>query len=229
MSIHIHHIKKNHWLVGSLAIILLMACSAQRPAPQETAEPFRFKRLLFLPIEDMVRVYGENVTVQCRLCGNIITTSQVGEGAAEILTDRIETLLRQKEDFELIPISQAQGALSDILSGEKTELPERELLVKVGRALDADAILAGKVYRFVERDGSNFSVTSPASVAFDVTLIRVSDSRIMWTGHYDETQQSLFENIYRWSTFLKRGGRWVTAEKMAIDGLNRMFKEFPAP
>jgi hypothetical protein len=229
MSTRKHHSKQTPWFIGSIAIILLAACSAQKPAPQEATEPFNFKRLLLVPMVDMARVYGENVTVQCRLSGNIVTTGQVREGAAEILTDRLETLLKQKKDFELIPVSQAVGALSDILSGEKTELPERELLVKVGRTLDADAIMAGKVYRFVERDGSNYSVKLPASVGFDVNLIRVLDSRIMWTGHYDETQQSLFENIYRWNTFLKRGGRWITAEEMAFDGLDHILKKFPTP
>ena len=126
-------------------------------------------------------------------------------------------------------MSQAEGTLSDILSSEKEELSERKLLVMVGSELGADAILAGKVYRFIERDGTDYSIKSPASVAFDMMLIRVSDGRTLWTGHFDETQQSLFENIYQWGSFVKRKGKWITAEQLAIDGLNSMFRTFPKP
>jgi hypothetical protein len=199
------------------------------PAPEEAAEPFHFKRVLFVPIEDMARLYGENATVQCRLCGNIFTTGKVIKGADEILTDHLMSLLKQRKDLEIIPMSQAEGALSDILSSEKGGISERELLVNVGRLLDAEAILTGKVYRFLEREGTGYSVRSPASVAFDVLLIRVSDGETVWSGHYDETQQALFENIYQWDKFIRRKGKWITAEQMAIEGLNQMFQTFPEP
>ena len=227
MHLPIDMLKKTYWVISVAIIVFLSACSTQQPAPQETAQPFNFKRLLVLPVEDMARAYGENVTVQCRLCGNVLITGKVAEGADVILTDHLEGLLLKKKDFEMIPSSQGQGALSDVLSDDASELPERELLVKVGLALDADAVLAGKVYRFIERDGTNYSVTSPASVGFDMILVRVADGRTMWSGHFDETQRSLFENIYKLNTFVKRGGRWVTAEQLAIEGLNNMFKTFP--
>ena len=227
MHLPIDMLKKTYWVISVAIIVFLSACSTQQPAPQETAQPFNFKRLLVLPVEDMARAYGENVTVQCLLCSNVLITGKVVEGADVVLTGHLEGLLRKKKDFEMIPSSQGQGALSDILSGDATELPERELLAKIGLALDADAVLAGKVYRFIERNGTNFSVSSPASVAFDMILIRVTDGRTMWSGHFDETQRSLFENIYKLNTFVKRGGRWVTAEQLAIEGLNNMFKTFP--
>jgi len=83
------------------------------------------------------------------------------------------------------------------------------------------------VYRFRERVGKGFSAESPASVAFDLNLIRVTDARTVWSGSFDETQQTLGQNLFQLGTFLSRGGRWVTAKDMATDGLKNMLKKFP--
>jgi len=64
-------------------------------------------------------------------------------------------------------------------------------------------------------------------VAFDIDLIRVADGRTVWSGSFDETQQSLGENLFQLGTFIARGGRWVTAKDMATSGLNNILKKFP--
>ena len=225
----LHRNKTGWWVIGLFFLVILSACRSKAPPPTvPTPEPFHIKRLLMIPFKDMARIYGVNVTVQCRLCGNIFTTGKVMDGADKFLTEHLEILLKNQKDLELIPVGQAEGALSTILSGENSELPERELLVKIGRSLDADAVLAGKVYRFIEREGTGYSVNSAASVAFEIVLIRASNGRIVWSGHIDETQQSLFEDLFQLKTFMKRGGRWITAEEMAVEGLNKVYQTFPA-
>ena len=87
--------------------------------------------------------------------------------------------------------------------------------------------LVGFVYRFRERVGKGFSAESPASVAFDLNLIRVMDGRTVWSANFDETQQSLGQNLFQLGTFLTRGGRWITAEDMATDGLDKIMEKFP--
>ena len=175
----------------------------------------------------MTSIFGENATVQCRLCGNIFTTGKVAEDAQTFLTDYVTNLLRGRKDLELVPETQAEGVLSTILSGKSAALSERELLIKVGSAMGVDAVLAGKVYRFAERDGTSFSAKSPASVAFELDLVRISDGHVVWNGHFDETQKSLFEDLFQWNTFWQRKARWITAEQLATEGLNRVFETFP--
>jgi len=218
-------------IFGIFSIFVLIACSAKAPPPPPQPEapggPIHIKKLLVIPFQNMTGVYGENTTVQCRLCGNVFTTGKVEKGAEEMLGDHVASLLKHRKDLEFIPENQAEGVLSTILSGETVKLPERELMAKVGFSLDADAVLAGKVYRFSERDGTGFSAKSPASVAFELDLIRVSDGRVIWNGHFDETQKSLFENLFQWNTFWQRKGMWITAEQLATEGLNRIFETFP--
>ncbi len=221
--------KKAGYLIGVLFIIFLSACKGPVQIPESASEPFHFKKLMILPFQDMARIYGENVTVQCRLCGNIFTTGKVDEGADSILTAHLVSLIHKMNDIELIPMSQAKGALSRILSGLEKELPEQELLIEIGRALEADAIMVGKVYRFIERDGTQYSAKSAASVAFDIVLIRVIDGSRVWNGHFTETQRSLFEDLFQFKKFFKRKGKWITAEEMALTGLSELLETFPAP
>ncbi|MDY6954621.1 MAG: nucleoid-structuring protein H-NS, partial [Thermodesulfobacteriota bacterium] len=61
----------------------------------------------------------------------------------------------------------------------------------------------------------------------DIHLIRVADGRLIWVGHFDETQHSLSEDLFRWKTFLKRGGGWLTAEQLAAFGLQEVMATFP--
>ena len=188
--------------------------------------PFGIKKILIFPFKDMSAVYGGNVNTRCQLCGNIFMTGKVAEGADRMLTEQLFVFLKDRKDIKLIPTSQAQGALSDLLSGNKNSLSERNLLIETGRDLDADAIMAGYVYRFRERIGTKYSVDLPASVAFDIHLIRIADGRLLWSRHFDETQRSLSENLFQLGTFLKRKGRWITAQEMAVSGMETILKSF---
>ena len=95
------------------------------------------------------------------------------------------------------------------------------------RPHNARAVLIGKVYRFRQRDGTDYSVNRPASVAFHLDLIRVADGRVVWTGNFDETQHALSEDLFRLGAFLERKGRWVTAEDLAVYGLRRTLETMP--
>ena len=163
------------------------------------------------------------------MCGKVFTTGEVAEGAAAMLTEHLFDLLKDRKDIELIPSSQAQGVMSKLLAGSNKTVQERDLQLEIGRALNADAIFAGYIYRFRERVGNEYSVDLPASVAFDLHLIRVEDGRVLWSAHFDETQLPLSDDLFRIGLFLRRKAKWITAKKMAISGLEDMLKDFSAP
>ena len=226
-----HYKLKNGLIVPllCLTILTISACKAQRIIKDAVSEPLQMKRILILPFKNMSALRGENVSIRCTLCGNVFTTGEVDEGADEILTEHLTSFLANITDLQLIPHSRAQGALSSLLLRGKEELPELDLLVEIGRNLDADAILLGRVYRFKERKGAKYSVESPASVAFDIDLISVAEKRLIWNGNFDETQRSLSENLLKLRTFFKRKGQWITAESLAVSGLEKVLLTFPKP
>jgi hypothetical protein len=225
--------KKGSWsaIIGlSLSLILVMvlgACQSQVELPPSSYQPTGIKRILVLPFKDMYTIYGENVSFRCPLCGSMNVVSQVSEGAAGKMTEHLSKLIRARGDLELIPASQAKGALSGLELVKTQPRNEMELLVEIGQSLNADGVLLGRVYRYRERNGGNYSVESPASVAFDLLLIRVSDKRLVWNVNFDETQKSLFDNLFHFKSFLKRGGKWISADKMAQLGLEEMLVQLP--
>ncbi|MFC1813992.1 hypothetical protein ACFL03_15005 [Thermodesulfobacteriota bacterium] len=196
-------------------------------APEATPAPFAVKRLLVLPFTNMTSLYGEDVSARCPVCGKVYTTGKIEDGATDMLTERLISLLKTRTSYEIIPTSFAQGARSDHMLGKKIELSERNLLVETGRDLGADAVMVGHLYRFKERVGTGYSADTTASVAFDLDFVRVVDGRLIWNSHFDETQLSLSENLLNLGKFMKRKGRFVTAEELAISGLEGMFETFP--
>jgi hypothetical protein len=214
--------------IGIIALILLLsACKSDVIIPEIPVVKFDIKKLLILPFKDLSTLYGKNVNVRCPLCGNVFSTGDVETFAVDVLTDSLISIIKSRKDFELIPPGQAQGAMSVLLAADKSELLERDILVKIGRALYADAILVGHVYRFKDRIGTRYSIYSPASVAFDIHLISVSKGSTLWVGHFDETQRPLSENLFKIGTFLRRKGSWITAEDMAVSGLEDVLQAFP--
>jgi TolB-like protein len=209
-------------------MVLLSACGTGNMVNREPTTLPGIEKILILPFEDMASVYGENMDVRCPVCGKVFTTGKVSQGAADMLTEQLFMILNKRKDIQLIPSSNAQGVMSDLLAGSHKELNEKDLAVETGRALYADAVLAGFLYRYQDRVGSEYSVESPASVAFDIHLIRVKDGRVLWSGHFDETQRPLSDNLFRLGAFLHRKAKWVTAKEMAISALKDMLKTFPS-
>lgn len=207
-------------------IVFFSACGGDDIIEKKPPDLSGIEKILILPFKDMAAVFGENVNGRCPVCGKVFTTGEVAENAADMLTEHLFILLKDRKDIELIPSSQAQGVMSGLLAGSKKEWQERELQLEIGRALNADAIFAGYIYRFRERVGTQYSVELPASVAFDIHLIRVKDGRVLWSAHLDETQQPLSDNLFRLNLFLKRRAKWITAKEMAISGLEDMLKGF---
>ena len=215
-------------LLGFLltATAFLTACGGDTIVKKKPPNLIGIEKILILPFKDMASIFGENVNGRCPVCGKVFITGEVAESTAGMLTEHLFVLLKDRKNIELIPSSQAQGVMSGLLAGTKKTLSERDLHVEIGRALNADAIFAGYIYRFRERAGTEYSVDFPASVAFDIHLIRVEDSRVLWSAHLDETQQALSDDLFRLGLFLKRKAKWITAKEMAMSGLEDMLRDF---
>lgn len=211
-----------------LSFIFLQSCFQSSEIIQDTKHQAPFAgRLLVLPFQDVSEIYGQNVSIRCQVCGKVFTAGEVRPGAARFLTERLGQMLDRPNEFELIPASQAQGVISSLLRQSERELRETELYIRTGRALGADAVLAGYVHQFRDREGTDYSVALPSSVAFHLDMIRVADGRIVWSGQFNETQQSLSEDLFQLGKFLKRKGRWISVEDLAVYGLEQILRNSP--
>lgn len=217
-------------IVAVICITVLSACNTNLVVSDKPVTESGTGKILVMPVKDMAAVYGENMNVRCPICGKVFLTGKAAPGARRMLTEQLFKILKKKDDYKLLSPDQARGIISKLLAENKTGIPERDLLIKAGSRVQAYAVMAGYLYRFRERIGKRYSVESPASVAFDFHLIRVSDGRVLWGGNYDETQRALSEDILHIGTFLKRNAEWITADKMAKEGIKEMFELFkPIP
>lgn len=90
------------------------------------------------------------------------------------------------------------------------------------RSFAATGVLLGRVMRYREREGGAAGATRPASVAFEVSLHEVPSGRRLWTGRFDETQQSLTANVFRARNYPGGGARWLTAAEFARWGAGQV-------
>ncbi|HLK12399.1 MAG TPA: hypothetical protein VKW76_13565 [Candidatus Binatia bacterium] len=81
----------------------------------------------------------------------------------------------------------------------------------------ANLAVLGAVLRYVEREGTAVGARSPASVAYQVELVRVPDGAVVATDQFDYTQQPLTANLLDLPRFVQGGGRWMTRREI-LDG-----------
>ncbi len=212
-----------------VAVVLLLGACQTRPVPVAgpAAESFKPTRIAVLPFTNMSALYGEGQSVRCPLCGTMMVTGPVKDGAVRFLTEELSQLVRQKMKAGVIPPERAKGVYTTLLNEEGLLFPEVGVVAKTGRRLGADAVVVGNIYRFRERVGSDYGAERPASVAFTLAMVRVEDSSVIWSAVFDETQHSLMENLFNIGTFFKRGGKWLTAEQLARYGLQEIVDELP--
>lgn len=215
-------------LIWVLALYVA-GCASKQPSPAPVlSRSLNIDSVLVVPFKLAMHGNKISTTVHCSICGAVFQTGPVEAGVDTYMTKQLVAFLKAKTSYTLIPPGAAEGMRFQIIS-EDVSISERLLLVETGKRLHADAVISGTIYRFRQRIGTVFSVDTPASVAFGIHLIRVADGRLIWGRHFDETQQGLSENLFKLGTFLDRGGGWLTAEELAMSGLQEMMASFPRP
>ena len=176
----------------------------------------------------MPRGDGSDV-VQDPLSGAIFMGGPVPRNVVKKMTNLLFDRLVADKRCELVSPGQAEGVYSSIVDSDvNVGMGAVEILQKVGKTFGADAVLAGYIYRWRERKGTDYAVDRAASVAFDLHLVRPTDGAVLWRSKFDKTQRSLSENLFDLETFVQGGGRWMTVEKLAMLGLQKLLEEMPA-
>lgn len=121
----------------------------------------------------------------------------------------------------LLSAAQVEGLLNGVVTNQM------EMIKRIGKALQCDAILTSTITRFRERQGGEYAVDSPASAAFTMELIRVDDGKVLWRGNYEETQESLLSNLLSFGKALSRGFKWITVEQMVREGVHERLSNCP--
>lgn len=210
-----------------IVAFLSSGCAANKSLETSGVESYDVTRVVVVPFENMSVRFGENSSVSNPLTRKVFVTGAVVEGAEVVVAGRLHDILMQDGTYEIVPPEAAKEVMADISAAAVDHIADRQLLIRTGKHFNADTVLTGRLYRFIQRVGSGYGIESPASVAFDLVALNVDTGKVIWRGHLDETQRSLAENLFSLGSFLKRKGRWVTAEEMAEIALSEMVASLP--
>jgi len=217
------------WFLVLLGILVVWGCHKDT---KPTAYPSRLdqeiKKVVVMGFRAaMTKGTGPDL-VQNPITGTSFLAEPVTEDAVIQMNQILFAKLMQGKQWTLVSPGQAKGVLASIIAGDKKmEITPLEMLQSVGKTFEADAVLTGRIYRWQKRVGSDFAAERPASVSFDLVLVRPSNGAIFWRSHFDKTQQSLFANLFDFDTYVKSAGKWLTAESLADIGLEKLILEMP--
>jgi hypothetical protein len=222
---------KNRWLWFLTLLCLIFVCGCHKetkPAAYSARLQQEIKKVVVMGFRPaMVKGTGPDL-VQNPITGTSFLAEPVSEDAVEEMNRLLFGRLMEGKEWTLVSPGQARGVMASIIEDDKKmKLSPLEMLQSVGKAFEADAVLTGCIYRWQKRVGSDYSAERPASVSFDLVLVRPSNGAILWRSHFDKTQKSLLEDLLDYDTYVKSSGKWLTAEKLADIGLEKLIMEMP--
>ena len=219
-----YYSKKVNGIAGFVLVVFLALSMTTQAAEDNSENAKHTNRIAVISFQSLTPEDGN--TVFCPICGIGSSSGKILNGSEKIVEEIFVDKLRARKGIELIPSDKVQGVYKRIAS-ETLKGNSIENLKKAGSELGADFIALGYVYRYMERVGYKYSSAHPASVVFEIHLIKTTDGSIIWRGFFDKTQKSLMEDVFQISSFFKGGAKWVTARKLTELGMDDVLKTFP--
>jgi hypothetical protein len=143
----------------------------------------------------------------------------IGENASSVMTEHLVNILSAKTGLNVTLMPELKKKDVEALSYYSGVMPLEGYNLK-------EAFLIGRIFHYKDRKGGNYSVSEPSRVAFDMKIIRISDGHVLFHCEFDETQKPLLSNILNIGSFMKRKGRWVEAEEMALKAIDDALEEY---
>ncbi|MCB2192889.1 MAG: hypothetical protein KQI62_15065 [Deltaproteobacteria bacterium] len=212
-------------LISALALSLGCSSTGQSQAVRQEFAwvPKKMAVMPFVKVDSPIQPGG---TVCCPLTGAVFNTGQIIPGAEKVLDQALNSDLPEITKIPFVPYAQT-GLVFGQIAGRQYKDNLRKDVVAAAKKLGADAVLVGFIFRFRQRQGTAYAVDKPASVAFDLTIVRVRDGSVIWKNSFDETQQSLSADLLNLNQYMKHGLRWFTAEELGRIGMTRLLQRFP--
>jgi hypothetical protein len=196
-----------------MGLALLAGCGAKESQhPAAAQAPADMELLAVLPVEPAAAP-----------ADGAESAPTPSDDAGLAVTAQIYRVLADQTEFRFVP----DLTVSDVLGTPAVRRAKGvvDRAVALGKEVGADGVIFGRVYRFRKRVGTEYGASQPASVWFELGLVRVSSGEIVWKGSFDKTQEPLTSNLLNWWMFWRAGPRWLSAGELAGLGIDRMFED----
>jgi len=190
-----------------LISLLFAACAAKQPE-QGAQKPVDIKHIIVMPVS--IAVNSPDAPTMPK---KDLTTGKT------VLTRLLQDYFMGNKKVIILSEEQAESYNQTYNDNESQQVKE------IGKRLHADAVMTWSLSRFEEKDGGDYSVNHPSSVAFSYLLTDTATGRILCGARIDRTQQPLTDNLLTAKRFLNRGGKWISAEQLTREILSDQLKE----
>ncbi|MFW5487251.1 MAG: hypothetical protein ACNI3A_02315 [Desulfovibrio sp.] len=213
--------RKANWTIWGcllVAVFLLSSC-AKSPAP---FKPLQKDTVLAVAGFKNPR-YNWELLAGCMPDQCNIVKPEVLDKLNTMLTDALSASGRNFIGVSMV--RQCQELVGFEQRNESQQAAALRYWLNVGRCVPCDYLLVPQLMSWKQRDGGDWGVRQPASVVMHFYLLDIRNQGIVKTSYYDETQEPLSGNLLEAGTFFKRGAKWVTAERLASDGISEAIQE----
>ena len=191
-------------ILAFLFLVLASGCLKQAALPANDTLPSQVRSIVVLPVE--VAADTEIVSSQ--------TNKQLQNGR-ETLTQILVDYSADNTKIRLLSFEEVESFKPGYSANQSDQAQF------VGKALKAEAVMLWELQRYSERNGGDYAVQSPASLAFTYRLVHTESGQTLCAGSFDETQQSVSENLLSLKTIASRGFKWITAADLAREGVSK--------
>jgi hypothetical protein len=206
-------------------LLVFQGCNGffqKRGVTKQTTLPV-LNRIAVLPM-DRASAQPHEEGPTCVLGDTLSDVHKITPEASSKATQLLFQALEGDQRFLIVSEGRCTGLMNSLLAAD-IKASRLQLIQAFGKELKVDAVLYSKLFRFEDRIGGEYAVKKPASVGFTLQIIRVSDGATLWRNTFDETQQSLMENLLKAGLYRKTGMRWLTATELADYGINQAVDE----
>jgi len=204
-------------VIFALAALALAGCP--KPAPIVQHHTYAktsglFERVAIVPFYPSPRMSRSTAPGD-------VTAAEAAELIARFVAEAIDA-----RDVDMIPASDMALAFE----GSGQVVPRKDPAVTAAlatRKFGATAVVLGEVTRYREREGGPSGAFRPASVGFMLTLYSAPEGERVWSARFDETQQTLSDNVRRAREYPGGGIRWLTAAELARWGIEHAIQSVP--
>lgn len=203
--------------------LLLALCAACSRAPSSTAD---IPRLMPRSWQVTVAPFTQPLTPAQLISGSIpIEQGKVAEKTLRALDRDLRGVLQASSERSYVFLPDdalPENWNAGISSGQPSAFGR---WLEYGRRHGASHLLVPQVLDWHEREGSEAGVTKSAHARLEFFLIDVNANQAQGRSIFEEKQVGLIDNLLAIGDFMRRRGKWVSANELAIDGMKKAVRE----
>jgi len=211
----------------SMLVLNPDGCGAQTQATQGPMPKLGVAQIALMPFL-MGQLESPNAPIAKPLSKSLtqleIDSQDMPADADRVMTRIVNAELKLRVEERLVAPDRVAEAYRTLVTDPALDTP-RKRAVRLGEALDTQAVMVGTVWKYRERGALLDMPEGAASVGFALYLINAKTGVRLWRGTFDGTQKALTQDVLGGLKNLEMGLRWLSAEELARYGVKSVLRK----